>query len=284
MILQLLLEGKMIKQYTLYLILILSPLFTGCQSNALGRNALTIMPSSMLNSQAEQAYADEKQKNKIIKNTRQSHLVQQVANRLIMVANRDYANYCQGFNWEVVLFDKPKVKNAYCMPGGKIAIYSGILPVCQNEAALAAVMGHEISHALLRHGNERVSQQIGLTTLMVGANYALNKNENVSSVQKRNILIAVGLGSEFGVALPFSRMHEREADYLGLRLMAKAGYIPSEAPALWKRMQANGKSMPEFLSTHPSDASRIKDLESKQQEAFSLYRLAPHKYGKGENF
>jgi predicted Zn-dependent protease len=273
------------KQYLSLLLLLLAPLFSGCEQNAMGRKAIAIMPDSLLNSQSAQVYAQSKQEKPLSKNKRHAQLVQQVGHRLIAVANRDYANYCQGFQWEVVLFEEPKTKNAYCMPGGKIAIYSGILPVCKNEAALAAVMGHEIAHALLRHGNERVSQQLGITAITLGAGYALEKSNKVSDSSKKNIMIAIGLGSEIGVALPFSRMHEREADYLGLRIMAKAGYDPKEAPALWERMKASGgASPPELLSTHPSSESRITDLRSKQREAQELYRTAAHHYGKGENF
>lgn len=268
------------------LIALLAPLLGACEPNAMGRKSFKIMPESMLQAQAAEVYAKEKHRKPISQNRRHRDLVQQVGRRLIAIAERDYANYSQGFSWEVTLFENPKTKNAYCMPGGKIAIYSGILPICQNEAALAAVMGHEIAHALLRHGNERVTQQLGIAALAIGTKQVTDKKENISKTQQRNIMIAVGLGSELFVALPFSRTHEREADYMGLRIMAKAGYDPSEAPALWERMQksSDGRSLPEFLSTHPSQGSRIEDLRSKQKEALDLYRRAPQKYGTGQSF
>jgi predicted Zn-dependent protease len=165
------------------------------------------------------------------------------------------------FAWEFNVVDDPTV-NAFCMPGGKVVVYTGILKVTQNEDALAVVMGHEIAHALANHGNERVSQglvaQLGMTTLDLGL--AMSKQP----AQTRNLILqAAGAGTQLGVLLPFSRKHESEADEIGLYLMAMAGYNPSEAAPFWARMtKAGGSRPPAFLSTHPDPSKRSEKLKS----------------------
>ncbi len=255
----------------------------GCtKKNAAGRETVSFIPASFLTSQSGSIFAQEKQKTPASKDPRLNAITQRVANRLIAQAQLHYGQHCQGFQWEVVLFDKPKTQNAYCMPGGKIGIYTGILPVCKTEAALAAVMGHEISHALLNHGQERVSQQLGAAALLLGADKVM-KNKDVKSSKRKKIMIALGLGAQFGVVLPYSRQHEHEADKMGTHLMALAGYDPSEAPNLWRRMMAlGGSSMPEFFSTHPASAKRVRHLEQLQAEMAPLYNQAANKYGLGE--
>jgi predicted Zn-dependent protease len=159
--------------------------------------------------------------------------------------------------------------NAWCMPGGKVVVYTGILPVTKNENGLAVVMGHEIAHAIAEHGNERMSQELLRQAGGVALTVALKDNPE----ETRNLwLAAYGLGSEVGVMLPFSRLHESEADHLGLIFMAMAGYDPREAPDFWTRMaEAGGQKPPEFLSTHPSDETRISSLNNWMPEALKYY-------------
>ncbi|MBK8497268.1 MAG: M48 family metallopeptidase [Flavobacteriales bacterium] len=173
-----------------------------------------------------------------------------------------------GFQWEFNTVDDPTV-NAWCMPGGKVVVYTGILPVTQNETALAVVMGHEIAHAIARHGNERLSQglalQLGVSTLEVAAGQDRTMTENL-------LLQSFGVGGALGM-LAYSRKHESEADKMGLVFMAMAGYDPREAPRFWERMsQGGGQSPPEILSTHPSDATRMRDLEQFMPEALKYYK------------
>jgi predicted Zn-dependent protease len=269
-----------------YCLVLLALCIPACVKNAEGRSAFALMPAGYLQSQATLAYNQQKDEVPISGNRRHSAIVDRVANRLIDIAKADYAQYSQGFAWETTLFEKDDTVNAYCMPGGKIGIYSGILPVCETEAGLAAVMGHEIAHALLKHGNERVTQQltasIGLAALEIG----LNENPKMDGQVRGMIMQGVGIGAQLGVLLPFSRYHESEADRMGLRIMAKAGYDPKESVALWQRMKAKsgGQAPPVILSTHPSNDQRIAALSKLQAEVQPLYNAAPRKYGLGDSF
>ncbi|MFB0910465.1 MAG: M48 family metallopeptidase, partial [Flavobacterium sp.] len=168
--------------------------------------------------------------------------------------------YLNGYQWEYKLVDNKDV-NAWCMPGGKIVVYSGILPITKDDAGLATVMGHEVSHALANHGAQRMSA--GQLQQIIGAGVSVatsGQSEQTQQIWNQ----AYGVGSQVGVMLPFSRNHETEADQIGLTLMAIAGYNPDEAIAFWTRMAAssNGEAPPEFLSTHPSDATRIANLKA----------------------
>ena len=169
-----------------------------------------------------------------------------------------YQGYLNGYKWEYNLVDD-KAVNAWCMPGGKIVVYTGILPIANGEAGLAAILGHEVSHALANHGQQRMSagmlQQFGA----VAGNVAIKDPETLSIFNQ-----AYGIGSEVGVMLPFSRSNETEADEIGLYLMAIAGYNPDQAALLWQRMSAhsNGQAPPEILSTHPSNDTRIRALQA----------------------
>ena len=211
--------------------------------------------------------------NKVITGTTDAKLVEKVGIRIKLAAEK-YLNYLgqtqylKGYEWEYKLVESKDI-NAWCMPGGKIVVYSGILPVTLNEAGLATVMGHEVSHALANHGAQRMSaaqlQQIGA----VGVALATGKE----SAEKQEMWQKYyGIGSQVGVMLPFSRSHESEADKIGLTLMAIAGYNLEESVLFWERMAAksSGKSHPEFLSTHPSDATRIEDLKTLIPEAKTI--------------
>jgi predicted Zn-dependent protease len=173
------------------------------------------------------------------------------------------------FQWEFNLVDD-ETPNAWCMPGGKVVFYTGILPYTQTETGLAVVMGHEIAHAIARHGNERMSQQMGIQALSTGLAFALN-DKPAETQQIWNT--AFGVGSNVLVVLPFSRSHESEADKMGLIFMAMAGYNPQEAVEFWTRMsESGGEKQPEFLSTHPADETRVKDLQEFMPEAMKYYK------------
>lgn len=163
----------------------------------------------------------------------------------------------RGFDWQVSVIRSDQA-NAFCLPGGKIAVYTGILPHTQNEAGLAAVLGHEMAHAIARHGSQRLLQNSLTQTIMMGAQLSFT---DMDRQQRQMVLAALGAGAQFGVLLPFSRSHESEADELGLIYMARAGYDPQEAIAFWQRMSAAETSQPpEFASTHPSHGTRVENL------------------------
>jgi predicted Zn-dependent protease len=187
------------------------------------------------------------------------------------MASKNLSSELDGFVWEFNVIEDPKTVNAWCMPGGKVAFYTGIMPVCQDEAGVAVVMGHEVAHAIANHGAERMSQ--GLVQQMGGV--ALDVALSSKPGETREMFgMAYGLASNFGAMLPFSRLHESEADKMGLIFMAMAGYDPSEAPKFWERMAAasGGGAPPEFMSTHPSHETRIKDLNDQIPEAMKYYK------------
>jgi len=177
----------------------------------------------------------------------------------------------EGYNWEFNLVDDPTV-NAWCMSGGKVVVYTGLLPLTISEAGLATVMGHEIAHAVARHGSERMSDQmlvqLGSTAL---SSAIAQKPEQTKSI----VMTAFGIGTQVGVMLPFSRQHEYEADHMGLLFMAMAGYNPNESIAFWERMaKQGGQKPPEFLSTHPVDQNRIDRIKLKMGDAMAYYEKA----------
>ncbi|MGQ0694477.1 MAG: M48 family metallopeptidase [Nitrospiraceae bacterium] len=202
--------------------------------------------------------------------------VQRVANRIIAAAKQSrYADIARQFHWEISVIKDDKTINAFALPGGKVAVYTGIFPVAKNEAGLAAILGHEVTHALARHGAERMSQGLIAQLLLIGADVAL-AGGGAGAGTRQAVMQALGLGAQVGVLLPFSREHESEADYIGLLLAAQAGYDPREAVHVWERMeQAGGAQPPEFLSTHPSHGTRIANLRSWMHEALDLYAKVP---------
>jgi len=194
-------------------------------------------------------------------------MVKRVSGRLATATG----NAGQSFDWKVSLIRDGKV-NAFCLPGGKIVVYTGILPVAQNEAALATVLGHEMAHATSRHGAQRVLQQNLTQTAMTGIAVSIS---DMDYDRQRAVMGALGAGAKFGVLMPFGRKHESEADQVGLLYMARAGYDPQESIRFWKRMdQAGGAQQPEFLSTHPSHGTRIQQLQSWMPKALEEYSRA----------
>ncbi len=195
-------------------------------------------------------------------------LVQRVAGRLVRVVNTN----TQGYQWQAAVIENP-AQNAFCLPGGKIVVYTGILPVAQSEAGLATVLGHEIAHATSRHGAQRVFQQHALQIAMMGIQ---GSTADMDYQARRQLLGLLGAGVQYGVLLPFSRQHELEADRIGLSYMARAGYDPREAIAFWRRMMQASQSRkpPELMSTHPADETRISQLEQLMPAALQEYRKA----------
>jgi predicted Zn-dependent protease len=214
-------------------------------------------------------------KHRVITNTKESHLVGRVGERVQHAVERYFSEHnmsdrLKGYKWEFNLVEDDAI-NAWCMPGGKVVVYTGILPLAKGEEGLAVVMGHEISHAIAKHGDERLSQ--GLVTQMGGIALATALSQKSKETQDL-FLTAFGVGSQVGILLPYSRVQESEADRLGLIFMAMAGYNPREAVDFWKRMASakKGASVPEFLSSHPADKTRIENIEKLLPEAMRYYQ------------
>jgi predicted Zn-dependent protease len=248
--------------------------FVSCKTNPLtGKSTLNFVSNSELFPSSFQQYGTFLKENKVITGSANAKLVEKVGVRIKLAAEK-YLNslgqtqYLKDYAWEYKLVESPDI-NAWCMPGGKIVVYSGILPITSNEAGLATVMGHEVSHALANHGAQRMSagklQQLGA----VGLTLATAKQ---AETKQNQWLEYYGIGTQVGVMLPFSRSHESEADKIGLALMAIAGYDVEESVLFWGRMAAksSGKTQPEFMSTHPSDATRIADLKALLPEAKAI--------------
>ncbi|MEE8580929.1 MAG: M48 family metallopeptidase [Myxococcota bacterium] len=235
-----------------------------------GRRQLRLISQSTEMSLGADAYKQTLEKAKIIKTGPEAEMVQRLGQRISAAAVKLYPDPAKAFKWQFVLIDDPKMVNAWALPGGKSAVYSGILPVAADEDGLAVVVGHEVAHAIAHHGAERMSQglvaQIGLGVASVGL-------QGMSAGQRGAVMQALGLGVTVGAILPFSRSHESEADELGLYLSATAGYDPRAAIGLWQRMakQGGGKRPPEFLSTHPSEHQRIQRLERIMPRALEMY-------------
>jgi predicted Zn-dependent protease len=240
-----------------------------------GRKSLNILPDSELLSMSLQQYNDVLKKSKLSNDPTKIQIVKRVGERIAGATEQFFTEQgmeseIKNYKWEFNLIEDDKVVNAWCMPGGKVAVYTGILPVTQNDTGLAVVMGHEISHAIAKHGNERMSQGLLAQLGAVGLSAALSTDPGATS---EIFMAAYGLGANVGVLLPYSRIQESEADHIGLILMAKARYDPREAVPFWKRMNEKGGSRPpEFLSTHPAPETRIKDIEAEVPEAMKYYK------------
>jgi len=243
-------------------LLVISCVLISCVKNPFtGKKTIALVPNSQLFPTAFSQYSQFLNDNNVVKNTKDAEMITRVGQRIAKAAERwldanGNQGYLNDYKWEYNLVDDPTV-NAWCMPGGKIVFYTGILPIAKNEAGVAAIMGHEVAHALANHGQQRMSagmiQQLG----------AVAGNIAIQDESKRNMFNqAYGIGSQVGVMLPFSRSHETESDQIGIYLMAIAGYEPDEAARLWERMKANsgGQAPPEFMSTHPSNDTRINNL------------------------
>jgi len=240
-----------------------------------GRSQLHLISSADLNALSFQQYSEFLTQNKLSTDAQNTNMVKHIGLKIQSAVENYFAQHnlskeLNGYAWEFNLIESPEV-NAWCMPGGKVVVYSGILPITQNETGLAVVMGHEIAHAIAQHGGERMSQglmqELGGVALSVAIQNEPQTTQNI-------FLTAYGLGSTIGVILPYSRTQESEADRLGLIFMAMAGYNPSAAIDFWTRMSQSktGGSPPEFLSTHPSDQKRIANLKEYMPEAMEYYK------------
>ena len=240
-------------------------LLSACQTAPVtGRSQLILIPESMEMELGLTAYKDALKKAKLSEDREVVDMVNRVGRRIAAAAER------KDYKWEFNVIENDKIVNAFALPGGKVAVYTGILRYTENEAGLAAVMGHEVAHALVRHGGERISAGILAQLGMVGLSIAV-KNKDPVAISAINQ--AYGIGVNVGIMLPFSRNQELEADRIGLVFMAKAGYDPNEAAAFWRRMmKAKDKAPPEFLSTHPTTERRVKEIERWIPEAMKYYK------------
>lgn len=253
-------------RYYILFVCILTLLFSACSTVPYTeRRQLILIPEGQETSLGQQAFTQVVQENKISNDPKYNEMLQSVGKRIAQAANRP------DYQWEFVVIDEPNTVNAFALPGGKVAFYTGIMPICQNEEGIAVVMGHEVSHALARHGAERMSQGMLAQLGEQGLSMAVSSQ---SPMMQGIISKAYGFGVQYGALLPYSRLQESEADHLGIILMSQAGYDPKAAVSFWKRMsqQAKGKKPMEFLSTHPSDEKRIQQIKEWLPEAYKYYK------------
>lgn len=258
----------------LAIILLFSIGLASCARNAItGRNQLSLVSEKDLEAMAETQYADFLSKNPVVNSGADADMVKRVGNRIASAIQQYYrdkglSNDLSGYRWEFNLVNNSQI-NAWCMPGGKVVVYTGILPVTQTESALAIVLGHEITHAVVGHGRERMSQELAAQGLGALGGAALGSN-----TQAANVFNTVyGVGAQYGVLLPYSRKQELEADRYGMIFAAMAGYDPRVAIDFWTRMASIGSSSktPTIMSDHPSDAERIQQLKDQMPEALKYY-------------
>ncbi|MCK9274125.1 MAG: M48 family metallopeptidase [Syntrophales bacterium] len=240
-----------------------------------GREQLSLIPSQQITALSQNQYQEFIASHQVVQNKSEAKMVKDVGMRIknaveTYLSENGMSDRIEGYNWEFNLIDEPS-RNAWAMPGGKVVIYTGILPVTRNETGLATVMGHEIAHVVAGHGNERMSQAL-LTQLGGQALQAALSTK--PQLTQQLFMAAFGLGAQVGVLLPYSRLQEKEADHLGLIFMAMAGYNPRAAVDFWQRMMAaeSGASPPQFLSTHPAGPNRIDNIQEIMPEALSYYK------------
>ena len=263
----------MVKYFPI-LFIAMSLLFSSCGSVPVtGRKQLNLVSNQEVLSLSLQQYQQFIKSAPISTDKKNTALVQKVGRNIAnavetYLKNNGYADELSSYAWEFNLVKSSDV-NAFCMPGGKIVVYEGILPYTQDETGLAVVLGHEVAHAVAKHANERMSQQMMTEYGTAAIGTALG---GTSAGVQQAAAAAIGLGSQYGILLPYSRKQELEADKLGLIFMAMAGYNPSQAAAFWTRMSQQGSSTPEFMSTHPSDNTRIQQIEKDLPEAMKYYK------------
>ena len=266
-------------KYTFFWIFTLLFVFS-CQTVPVtGRKQFAFMPASEMQAQSYVAYKQFLDTSRLSANSDQVAMVKRVGERIRTaveqyMAEKNLSSRLQGFQWEFNLIEN-KAANAWCMPGGKVVFYSGIMPICQDESGVAVVMGHEVAHAIAEHGNERMSQTLTAQGLLTAGQVVVQQNPTMF---RQIMLQAAGVSTQLGL-LKFSRQQESEADRIGLIFAALAGYDPQAAVSFWQRMdaQAGGQAPPEFLSTHPSHSTRIRDLNKWQAEAMNYYQRSRYK-------
>jgi len=251
----------------IYIIFLLT--FSSCATSPAGRKQLLIIPDSQMNQMGAQAFTEMKQNNPPISEASINSYVNCIAIPITKAALSELKIE----KWEIVVF-KDDSANAFALPGGKIGVHSGMLEIAKTSAQLAAVIAHEVGHVIARHGSERISTQIAAQGGLAAIDAFLLGKQN--SLQRDAILAGLGLGTQVGILLPHSRTQESEADLIGLKLMAKAGFDPRESIMLWENMSAaqQKKAPPEWLSTHPANDTRIENLRSNMSEAISLFEQA----------
>ncbi len=265
----------MYKIFKSFAIFLLGLLLASCASVPVtGRSQLRLIPNNSMIPMSFSQYDKFLAENKVSSDLEKTAMVRRVGEKIQhavekYMADQGRSQELKGYNWEFNLVDNEQ-QNAWCMPGGKVVVYSGILPVAGDESGLAVVMGHEIGHAVANHGNERMSQGLLVQLGGVGLSVALREQPTVT---QQLWMTAFGVGSQYGVLLPYSRVQEKEADHLGLIFMAMAGYDPHAALDFWERMAANKQGQPpEFLSTHPSDSTRIAEIRRLIPDAMKYFR------------
>jgi len=242
-----------------------------------GRKQLNLVPDSIMNSMSLQSYNEFLSENKLSSNVQQTEMVKRVGRRISRAveqyaAENNLSNRLAGYQWEFKLIEDNSV-NAWAMPGGKVVVYTGLMPVAGTEAGLAVVIAHEIAHVIARHGSERMTQGLLIELGGMGLSKALTKYPD----KTRDLFMkSFSTGTKYGILLPYSRAHESEADHMGLIFMAMGGYDPHEAVDFWQRMSAAKRtaSPPELLSTHPADATRIRKIKELMPETMEYYRNA----------
>ncbi|MBP9020890.1 MAG: M48 family metallopeptidase [Syntrophobacterales bacterium] len=265
----------MARRNVIFIVLLLACLLACTTVPLTERRSLNLVPDSDILSLSLQQYQETLGKSKLSQDEEKVLMVKRVGERIARAAEefmRESGREAdiQGYEWEFNLIDDPKTVNAWCMPGGKVAVYTGILPIAKDETGLAVIIGHEVAHAIAKHGNERMSQAMLVQLGGIGLSIALAQKP---AATRRIFQEAYGVTTEVAYVLPYSRLQEAEADRIGLVLMAKAGYDPREAVALWERMNSreSGRTV-EFLSTHPVPESRIKNIRSLIPEAMRYYK------------
>jgi len=239
-----------------------------------GRKQLSLISDSEMHAMSFQQYDQVIAESRLSNDAAATAMIKRVGGRIQKAVEDYYRDHgmsgeLKGYAWEFNLIESDQA-NAWCMPGGKVAFYTGILPVCQDDVGVAVVMGHEIAHAIAEHGSERMSHQMAVQM----GGIALSEATKSKPEETQAIYMSVfAVGAQYGAMLPYSRKHESEADHIGLIFMAMAGYDPREAPQFWERMSAGGGAAPpEFMSTHPSDDTRIRQLNEHMPEALEYYR------------
>lgn len=264
----------MTTRYLSLLFVIITVLFAGCGSVPVtGRKQLNLVSNQEVLTLSLQQYGDFMKSAPLSTDKANTAMVQKVGRNVAnavetYLKNNGYADEVSSYAWEFNLVKSNEV-NAFCMPGGKIVVYEGILPYTQNETGLAVVIGHEVAHAVAKHANERMSQQMATQYGSAAVGAALG---GTSATTQQIASTVLGLGSQYGILLPYSRKQELEADQLGLIFMAMAGYDPSAAASFWQRMSQNSGGTPEFMSTHPSDNTRIQQIQKDLPEALKYYK------------
>ncbi len=250
---------------TFWCLMVVSLAGLGCAKVPItGRNQFNLVSDSQADALGLEAYQKVQSESRLLTSGPDYGEVLRVGRRIAAAADEP------DFQWEFCLIDAPKTVNAFCLPGGKVAVYSGLLPVTKDDAGLAVVLAHEAAHAVARHGGERMTDDLALQLGGAGLQQLIQQK---SPATQQVVMAAFGVGTTVGVMLPFSRSQESEADHIGLVFMAKAGYDPQQAPEFWRRMIAasNGSAPPAFLSDHPTDERRVQDLEKWMPEALRYY-------------